>query len=46
MGEKRGTYRVLVGKIQGKNLLLTRSLRREDDIKIDFEEKNLRTGLT
>jgi hypothetical protein len=37
MGERRGLYRVLVGKPEGKGSLGTPSCRREDNIKMDIE---------
>ena len=38
MGEKRGVYRVLVGKPGGKRPLGKTRLRREDNIKMDLED--------
>ena len=38
MGEKRGVYRVLVGKPEGKRPLGRPRPRWEDDIKIDLQE--------
>jgi len=38
MGERRGVYRVLVGKPEGKRLLGTTRRRWEDNIKIDLQE--------
>jgi len=38
MGERRGIYRVLVGKPEGKKPLGTPRLRWEDNIKMDLEE--------
>jgi len=38
MGERRGVYRVLVGKPEGKRPLRRPWHRREDDIKMDFQE--------
>jgi hypothetical protein len=38
MGEKRGTYRVLVGKPEGKRLLGRLRCRWEDNIKTDLQE--------
>jgi hypothetical protein len=38
MGEKRGVYRVLVGKSEGKRLLGRPGLRWEENIKIDLQE--------
>ena len=38
MGEKRGVYRVLVGKPEGKRPLGRPRLRWEDNIKIDLQE--------
>jgi hypothetical protein len=37
-GERRGIYRVLVGKPEGKRLLGKPRLRWEDDIKMDFQK--------
>jgi hypothetical protein len=37
MGERRGIYRVLVGKLEGKRLLGRARLRREDKIKMDLQ---------
>ena len=36
MGERKGVYRVLVGKPQGKRLLGVPRRRWEDNIKMDF----------
>jgi len=36
--ERRGVYRVLVGKPEGKRLLGTRRHRWEDNIKMDLQE--------
>jgi hypothetical protein len=38
MGEKRGLYRVLVGKPEGKRPLGRPRHKREDNIKIDLRE--------
>ena len=38
MGERRGVYRVLVGKPEGKRPLGRSKCRWEDDIKMDLEE--------
>ena len=38
MGERRGVYRVLVGKPEGKNPLGRPRHRWEENIKIDFQE--------
>jgi len=38
MGEKRGTYRVLVGKPEGKRPLGRPRRRRENNIKMDLQE--------
>jgi len=38
MGEKRGVYRVLVGKPEGKRPLGRHRHRWEDNIKMDFRE--------
>ena len=38
VGERRGMYRVLVGKPEGKRPLGRPRLRREDDIKMDLQE--------
>jgi hypothetical protein len=38
MGEKRGVYRVLVGKPEGKGPLGRPRRRREDNIKMDLQE--------
>ena len=37
-GERRGIYRVLVGKSEGKRPLRTPKCRWEDDIKMDLQE--------
>jgi hypothetical protein len=46
-GGKRGAYRVLVGKPEGKRPLGRPRLRREDNIKMDLQEvgRGARTGL-
>jgi hypothetical protein len=38
MGERRGVYRVLVGKVEGKRPLGRPRRRREDIIKMDLQE--------
>jgi hypothetical protein len=38
MGEKRGAYRILVGRPEGKRQLGRPSLRWEDNIKTDVQE--------
>jgi hypothetical protein len=38
MGERRGVYRVLVGKPEGKRPLGRLRRRREDNIKMDLQE--------
>jgi len=38
MGERRGVYRVLVGKPEGKRLLGILKRRWEDNIKMDLQE--------
>jgi len=38
MGERRGAYRVLVGKPEGKRPLVSSGHRWEDDIKLDLQE--------
>jgi len=38
MGERRGVYRVLVRKLEGKRPLGRRRLRWEDNIKMDLQE--------
>jgi len=38
MGERRGVYRVLVGKPEGKRQLGRPRRRREDNIKMDLQE--------
>ena len=38
MGEKRGTYRILVGKSEGKRPLGKPRCRWADNIKMDFQE--------
>jgi hypothetical protein len=42
MGERRGVYRVLVGKPEGKRPLRRHRLRWEDNIKIDLKEVGCR----
>jgi hypothetical protein len=46
MEETRGTYRVLVGKTEGKRPLLRRRFRSEDNIKIYKSVGRVWTGLT
>jgi hypothetical protein len=38
MGERRGVYRVLVGKLEGKRPLERPRRRWEDNIKMDLQE--------
>jgi hypothetical protein len=38
MGERRGVYRVLVGKSEGNRPLWTRRRRWDDNIKMDLQE--------
>jgi hypothetical protein len=38
MGERRGVYRVLVGKLEGKRQHRRRWRRWEDNIKMDLQE--------
>jgi hypothetical protein len=38
MGERGGTYRVLVGKLEGKRPLVRPRRRWEDSIKMDLQE--------
>jgi hypothetical protein len=38
MGENRGVYRLLVGKLEGKRSLGRPRRRWEDNIKMDFQE--------
>jgi len=38
LGERRGAYRVLVGKLEGKSLLGIPRRRWEDNIKLDLQE--------
>ena len=44
MGERRGAYRVLVGKPEGRRPLGRPRLRWEDNIKMDFHEVGLGRG--
>jgi hypothetical protein len=37
-GERKGEYRVLVGKPEGKRPLWKRKFRRDDNIKMDLQE--------
>ena len=46
MEERRGVYRVLVGKPEGKRPLGRHRLRWEDDIKMDLQEVGVWTGLS
>jgi len=45
MGERRGVYRVLVGKPEGKRPLGRARHRWEDNINMDFQEVGARTEL-
>jgi hypothetical protein len=48
MGDRRGAYRILVGRPEGEKLRLIRPMRRwEDDIKMDLQYMGWRawTGL-
>jgi hypothetical protein len=38
MGERRGAYRILVGRLEGKSLLGRPRCRWEDNVKIDLRE--------
>jgi len=38
MGERRGAYRVLVGKPEGKRPLVRTRCRWEDNVKMDLQE--------
>jgi hypothetical protein len=38
MGERRGVYRIMVGKPEGKRPLGRPRLRREDNIKMELQE--------
>jgi len=38
MGERRGVYRVLVGKLEGNRSLGIHRCRREDNIKVDIQK--------
>jgi hypothetical protein len=38
MGEGRGVYRVMVGKPEGKRLLVRRRRRWEDNVRMDLQE--------
>jgi len=42
MGEKRGVYRVLVGRLVEKRPLVRRRRRWEDNIKMDLQEEGCR----
>jgi hypothetical protein len=44
MGDRRGVYRVLMGKLEGKSLLGRPRHRWEDNIKMDLQEVGLWTG--
>jgi hypothetical protein len=46
MGERRGVYRVLVGKHEGKRPLRRPRRRREDNIKVDVKGYTRESGLT
>jgi len=45
MGNRRGVYRVLVGKTEGKTPLGKSRRRWEDNIKTDTQEEGWRHGL-
>jgi hypothetical protein len=45
MGERRGVYRVLVGKPEGKSPLARPRFRWEDNIKMDLQEVGWEHGL-
>jgi hypothetical protein len=45
MGEKRGAYRILVGRPEGRRSLGRPRLRWEDNIKMDFQEVGWGHGL-
>jgi hypothetical protein len=45
MGEKRGAYRILVGRPKGRRPLGRPRRRWEDNIKTDLQEVGLRHGL-
>jgi hypothetical protein len=45
IGERRGAYRILVGKPEGKRPLGRRRLRLEDNIKMDLQEVGLGNGM-
>jgi hypothetical protein len=45
MGEKRGKYRILVGKPEGRRPLGRPTRRWEDNIKMDLKELGWRYGL-
>jgi len=42
MGERRGAYRIFVGKLEGKRLLKRPRHRLEDNSKMDLQEMGLR----
>jgi len=44
MGERRGIYRVLLGKPEGKRQLGKARRRLEDNIKMDLQEVGVWTG--
>ena len=44
-GERRGVYRVLVGRIEGKSSLDRPRRRREDNIKVGLQEVASQEGL-
>jgi hypothetical protein len=46
IGERRGIYRILVGKPEGKRLLGRSRRRREDNIKMDLQVAGWRRGWT
>jgi hypothetical protein len=44
MGERRGVYRILVGKLEGKRSLGNPRRRWDDDIKMDIQEAGCGDG--
>jgi len=46
MGERRGVYRVLVGKPEGRRPLGRPRRRREDSIEVDVQGNTRESGLT
>jgi len=44
MGERRGVYRVMVGKPEGKRTLGRPRCRWDDNIKMDLQEVGVQTG--